>query len=362
MALLTRDRPRPPTRTRERAAVAPGSLGYWLGRYLEWLRVHNYSERSAETREYGVGLFIAWCNERGVHRPEEVSRPILERYKKHLFYYRTAKGKPLGFPTQHARLSPLRTFFSWLTEQNVLLYNPASDLKLPKRDKRLPRHILTASEAEAVLAVPDVTEPFGLRDRAMLETFYSTGVRRGELIGLSVFDLDRERQTLIIRHGKSRRDRIVPVGERALLWIAKYLDEVRPALVVEPDQGTLFITRYGEAISRNHLSQLVRAYVRDSGVGKRGSCHLFRHTVATLMLENGADVRFIQQLLGHADLTSTQVYTHVSIRQLQRVHALTHPASRLRGGTRPAIVEGAESAPSAADVLARLDEEAEEER
>ena len=124
MARLTRDKPHFPSRARERGAVTPGSLGYWLRQYLQWLRVHNYSERSAETRDYGVGLFIAWCNERGVHRAEEVSRPILERYKKHLFYYRTAKGKPLSFPTQHARLSPLRTFFSWLTTENVLLYTP----------------------------------------------------------------------------------------------------------------------------------------------------------------------------------------------------------------------------------------------
>lgn len=360
MARLTRDKPRMPSRARERGAVEPGSIGYWLRQYLTWLAVNNYSPRSVEARESGVGFFVQWCKERGVARPEEVSRPILERYKKHLFYYRTPKGKPLSFPTQHMRLSPLRTFFRWLTQENVLLYNPASDLRLPKYDKRLPRQILTAAEVEAVLTVPDVKDPFGLRDRAILETLYSTGIRRGELVGLTVWDLDRERATLIIRNTKSRRDRVVPIGERALMWVTKYLDEVRPQLVVEPDQGTLFISRYGEAMHRNYLSRQVRLYVKESGVGKSGSCHMFRHSCATLMLEGGCDVRFIQQLLGHADASATAIYTHVSIRQLQRVHALTHPASSLKHEAKP--VERAEDVPTAADVLARLDDEADEER
>ena len=134
----------------------------------------------------------------------------------------------------------------------------------------------------------------------MLETLYSTGMRRMELLGLSVWDLDAERGTVLIRLGKGRKDRMVPIGERALSWIARYLDTVRPELVVPPDDGTLFLSSLGEALSPDHVTHLVRRYVAGAELGKQGACHLFRHTVATLDAGSGADIRFIQELLGHA--------------------------------------------------------------
>jgi len=161
----------------------------------------------------------------------------------------------------------------------------------------------------------------------MLEVLYSTGVRRSELAHLSVFDLDAERATLLVRQGKGRKDRMVPIGERALAWVGRYLAEVRPGLVVPPDDGTLFLTADGTGLSPVYLGQVARRYVERSGVAKTGSCHIFRHTMATLMLEGGADVRYVQAMLGHAELSSTQVYTHVSIRALQAVHNATHPGA-----------------------------------
>lgn len=207
-------------------------------------------------------------------------------------------------------------------------------MELPRREKRLPRQVLTASEAEAVLNQVDVFDPLGLRDRAILETLYSTGMRRMELIGLKVYDLDMERGTVMIRQGKGRKDRMVPIGERAVLWIRKYLADVRPSFATEPDNGTLFFTNYGESIKPNRLSDIVAHYVGEANIGKRGSCHLFRHTMATLMLEHGADIRFIQQMLGHADLSTTQIYTQVSIRKLKEIHAKTHPSARLKRKTK----------------------------
>src|SRR5690606_28602310 len=132
------------------------------------------------------------------------------------------------------------------------------------------------------------------RDRAILETLYSTGMRRRELIGLSLFDLDRERGTVMIRQGKGKKDRMIPIGERAVELIDRYQHEVRPALVVGRMNATLFLTNTGEAFTPNRLTQLVRGYVRAADLGKSGSCHLFRHTMATLMLENGADIRYAQ--------------------------------------------------------------------
>jgi integrase/recombinase XerD len=286
----------------------PQSMAARVPEFLEWCTVRGYAERTQRNNRFALGYLVTWCEERGVTRPHEATRPVLERYQRFLYHYRSADGRPLSFRSQSARLVPVRAFFKWLARQNYILYNSAAELELPRPEKRLPRHILTALEAERVLAQPDIATPLGLRDRAILETFYSTGIRRGELIGLSLFDLDHERGTLMVRRGKNRKDRVVPIGERALAWVEKYVGEVRPSLVMEPDAGVLFLSVSGEALSGNHLSQAVHGYVEAAGVDKHGSCHLWRHTAATLMLEGGADIRYIQAMLGHAALSTTEIY------------------------------------------------------
>jgi integrase/recombinase XerD len=298
--------------------------------YLEALAVKNFSERTVVIRRVSIGYFIEWAEQRGVVRPGEVTRPILERYQRWLFYHRKQNGEPLSVRTQCSRLGALRAWFKWLAKQNHILYNPAGELEMPRLEFRLPRAVLTASEAEQVIAMTNVDDQLGLRDRAILETLYSTGMRRMELVNLSVYDLDVERGTVLIRQGKGKKDRIIPIGDRALAWINRYLHEVRPGLLVGDGGGdVLFLTNLGEAFHPIHMTKLVRDYVSAAHVGKKGSCHLFRHTMATLMLEGGADIRFIQAMLGHAKLDTTQVYTQVSIRKLKEIHTATHPA-RLR--------------------------------
>jgi integrase/recombinase XerD len=317
--------------------------------FLRHMAEKHYSPDTCRMCQVCLGWFITWCEERGLTQPTEVTRPIVERYQRHLFHYRKANGQPLTPNTQYTRLMPVRMWFRWLVRTNRMLYNPTADLEMPRTGRRLPRNIPSAAEMEQVLNVPDVRTPWGLRDRALLETLYSTGMRRMELVGLHVLDVDWERGTVMIRDGKGRRDRMVPIGDRALAWTAKYRDDVRPQWVLGGDAGVLFLTQEGEAFSRDGLSNLVADYVKRSGIGKRGSCHLFRHAMATQMLENGADVRFIQEILGHANLQTTQVYTQVSIRALKAVHTAKHPA-RL------------ERMPSTeAGLLASLDAEAESE-
>jgi integrase/recombinase XerD len=296
--------------------------------FLESMAVRGYSEKTIENRRYNLTYLVLWLGERGVSRPGEVTKPMLDRYQRAVFHHRKPDGQPLSFRSQVQRLTPVRALFKWLARENRILYNPASELELPKAERRLPRAILSQAEAEQVLAVPDLADPLGLRDRAMLELFYATGVRRSELAGLRVFDLDTERLTLAVRQGKGRKDRMIPTGERAAVWIARYLADVRPRLAVEPDDGILFLTVDGTVFSPDRLTGLVADYVKRSGVGKPGACHLFRHTMATLMLEGGADIRFIQQMLGHADISTTQIYTQVSLRQLRAIHAATHPAAQ----------------------------------
>lgn len=335
----------------------PESLYRYLQRFLAWQREKNYSEKTIEGREVYLRYFIAWCDERGLARPNEITKPVIERYQRYLFLHRKKNGEPLSTRSQHTRITPVRAFFKWLTRQNHILYNPASDLELPRLEKRLPKHILTVAEVEAILRQPDIGTTTGLRDRALLEVFYSTGIRRMEAINVRVFDIDAERGTLMVRQGKGKKDRMLPIGERALRWVEKYRDEARSELATNADDGTLFLTHLSEAFTPNRMTQLVRDYVDAARINKRGSCHLFRHTMATLMLENGADVRFIQAMLGHVSLETTQIYTQVSIRKLKDIHTATHPAKMAHAKKAEAVPE----TDTDADALwAVLDGEAEE--
>lgn len=298
--------------------------------YLEWGRVHNYSELTIDHQLRYLNAFIKWSADRGIAKPADVTKPILERYQRWLFQYRKTNGDPLSFSTQKCYLVPLRSWFKWLAKHNHIRFNPASELELPKQGQTLPKNILTAGEAELVLGQPDRNDPLGLRDRAILETFYSTGMRRKELIGLKPQDLDRERGTVMVRQGKGKKDRVIPIGERALDWIGRYERDARPKLLVSGNPtDLLFLTHFGEAFTSDRLSQMVKGYIVQAETGKAGSCHVFRHTMATLMLENGCDIRFIQVILGHANLKTTEIYTQVSIRKLVEAHRATHPAKLL---------------------------------
>lgn len=307
----------------------PESLASYMVRWLTHLAVKNYADATLVDRRIALSTFILWCAERGIEQPRDVTKPMLERYQRHLFYHRKTNGAPLTFRTQAQRLVPIRAFFKWLSRENLILANPAADLELPRGEKRLPAATLTAEEADAVLAMPDVGDTLGLRDRAMMETLYATAIRRMELIRLKVWDVDWARSSLMIRLGKGAKDRIVPLGARAKVWLEAYRDEARPELVAGRDDGTLFLNRDGKPFEAKRLSEKVRGYVAAAGVAKAGSCHLMRHTAATLMLEGGADIRFIQALLGHESLETTQIYTKVSIAKLAEIHAATHPGAKL---------------------------------
>jgi integrase/recombinase XerD len=146
-----------------------------------------------------------------------------------------------------------------------------------------------------------------------------------------MLDVDFHRGTLMVREGKGRRQRVIPIGDRALGWIGRYLEEVRPGLVVAPDPGQLFLTHHGGAFEKSSLTEMVRVLVKEAGIGKQGSVHLIRHTMATLMLEGGADVRYVQAMLGHSRLETTALYTQVAVRKLKEVHTRSHPARSGRG-------------------------------
>jgi integrase/recombinase XerD len=305
------------------------ALGLWRDRYLEQLGARNYSESTIEGRRDAIKVFLNWGMERDLKQASQITRPILEAYQRWLWKYTQSNGKRLGWSTQRSRISTLKDWFKWMTKQNVLMHNPASEVDLPRKEKRLPETALTLAEVEALLGVPNVADPLGVRDRAMLELFYSTGLRRTELCRLELPDFHATRKTLHVRRGKGKKDRMVPVGERAVLWLERYVVEVRPRLYLDTRTQAIFLTGYGGPFNPDVVSRMVSSMMERAGLSGKGSCHLLRHSCATHMLEGGADIRYIQQLLGHEKLETTAIYTEVNIRQLQEVHARCHPSGRL---------------------------------
>lgn len=302
------------------------ALASCLREFLAWSAAHSISGATLKQRTRAIRRFILWAEERGIARASDVTLPILERYQQHLYVYRKSTGEPLAFASQYAELIPIRAFFKWLVRARLILYNPAADLVLPKVTPNLGRYVLSVADVEAILNATDVTTLLGVRDRAMLELLYSSGVRRSELLHLRIYDVDTRRGSVFVKAGKGAKDRLVPLGERACAWVDKYLADVRPELVTGNGEETLFLTQHGDRFDDYTIGELVKRYIARAGIAVKGACHLFRHACATHMLENGADTRYIQAMLGHASLESTQIYTQVALTKLKAVHAATHPA------------------------------------
>jgi integrase/recombinase XerD len=306
----------------------PAHLIHHARPYLHHLASRNYSPATIERREQAFKRFFGWTLERGIARADEITMPVLEAYQAWLWRYRKPDGKTMGVNTQRGELLIVQAYFRWLVRQRVILSNPASDIELPRQESRLPPDALTLRQVDALLSIPDTSDPLGIRDRAILETLYSTAIRRAELTKLRLEDLNPERATLRV-FGKGNKERVVPVGQKALHWLDRYLEEVRPRLLIRADVRALFLTGFGEGFPAQGLGQHVSALLRRADIPK-GGAHILRHTCATHLLEGGADQRYIQQLLGHASADTTALYAQVSIIQLQQVHARCHPAERPR--------------------------------
>ena len=317
-------------RKRLEATAAADGLAAWMRRHLQALETLRASAETQRARRGALALFLEWCGERELHTPHEITKPILERYQRHLFQQRKPNGQPLSIKGQVLLIDHVRAWFRWLVKHNYLPSNPASELDRPRIPRRILPEVLELHEVEAVLSQPDVEDAQGLRDRALIELLYSTGLRRAEAARLSVYDIEALRGVVRVRHGKGRKDRVVPIGERAIAWVQRYIDTARLDLMTDVHEQTLFLNRFGQRFCVAGIGQLVKRYLKAAGITKPGSCHLFRHAMATQMLENGADVRYIQEMLGHAHLDTTQIYTHVSIGKLQAVHAATHPTAKLQ--------------------------------
>ena len=244
-----------------------------------------------------------------------LGKGLLEAKEDDLFrFFASQKGRA---SSAARRVSSLKRFYQYCVRERRLCADPTLKLDPPKRAPRFPR-TLSESDVEALLGAPDVATPLGLRDRAMLETLYATGLRVSELVALKVFEVDLN-ANVVRTMGKGSKQRLVPLGEVAAEWIAKYLAGRESA------SETLFVTARGTGMTRQAFWHLIRRYGARAIPGKRLSPHVLRHAFATHLINHGADLRVVQMLLGHADISTTQIYTHVARERLKQLHAKHHP-------------------------------------
>ena len=297
-------------------------------KYLEHLKAKGYAARTVEAIEAHLRFFFEYLDRETKTRDlAELAQEDLAAYQNWLYFCEGSRGKksvPLSVATQLMRLSALMGFFKYLFKQGVIFSDPAASLEQPKRRKTLPRGILTGKQVLALMGAPGTETPLGLRDRAILELLYATGMRNEELRSLKISDVDREMGQIRVT-GKGMKDRVVPAGRIAMNWLALYLEKARPALANGTDRGLLFITKNGRKIIGLNLIDLVRKYAKKAGLPDTITPHALRHTCATHLLQAGADIRVIQVLLGHSSLSTTEIYTHVDITDLKKVHRACHP-------------------------------------
>ena len=288
-----------------------------------------FSPPSVKNYRCQLGFFLRWLDAKGL-AVEAVQAQDLVAYQSELLRSRSEEGKPLTIALQQHRIQAVKSFYRFLARRGYLLYDPAAGLELPRGEKRLPRTILSPAEAARLVDAARGPDPVRRRDRAILETLYSSGLRVGELVAVVPADVDTEARRLHVVRGKGRKDRVVPLTRAAANAIEIYLRLGRPDLAGRRGRARseLFLGNGGGRLSVDRVNKMVQAYARRARVKKHVTCHTLRHSVATHLLKGGADIRHIQALLGHGSLHSTERYTRVEISDLQAAIRRAHPRGR----------------------------------
>ena len=294
------------------------NIDHWIDRFLHHLAVEKgLSRNTLEAYARDLQGYVVFLAERKIFTLQDGSSEQIFAYFKFL------RGKGLSARSTARTLSALRGFYRFLLQDRVISQNPLRRVRTPKAVPRLPG-VLTTQEVEELLQQPDPARPLGNRDRAMLELLYAAGLRVSELVHLSVNDLNLE-VGYVRTKGKGDRERIVPIGQAARQTLKGYLEGPRRAWARRSSDATLFLGRGGRGITRQGFWKILRKHARAAGIAKRVTPHTLRHSFATHLLERGADLRSVQSMLGHADIATTQVYTHVSRDHLKRLHQKYHP-------------------------------------
>ncbi|BCD98847.1 tyrosine-type recombinase/integrase [Marinagarivorans cellulosilyticus] len=296
--------------------------------YLTYCESHAQSLTTILNKKRMLFYFASWCEQEQLTLLAQIGMVEFERYSLYLCRYRKAlDGEPLAHSTRRLRLTAVRECFRRLYCMGILPAHSLAKFELPRVPKSLPKAVFTLEDIEMIIdQVPEYGAK-GLRDKALLEVLFATGIRTAELARLNVVDVDMARKLLSVSKGKGKKDRVVPIAERTVLALENYLHLSRPRLLKFEATDALLVSNRGKPYRPEQMSRLVSQYIQRSGTLKLGSCRKFRHAAATLMLENGADIRVIQELLGHEDITTTQIYTRVSPDLLIKTYQATHPAA-----------------------------------
>lgn len=286
--------------------------------YLHYLKVERgLSENTINSYGIDLKLFLEYLRENEIPSFKQVNKEVIVNYMQ------SEKNNNKANSSILRSVSSLRKFFQYLAQEKIIEKDPMLLIDTPKKKQHLPQ-VLTKEEVEKLLRSSNTGQVLGLRDRAMLELMYATGLRISEIINLKLEDLHLTMGTLQTL-GKGHKERIVPVGDEAIKWVNRYLEEARPKLLKQKRSNYLFLNFHGNNLTRQGVWKNLKAEVRKAGIQKNITPHTLRHSFATHILENGADLRIVQELLGHADISTTQIYTHLSNKQLADIYNRAHP-------------------------------------
>ncbi len=290
---------------------------------LSHLRLKQYSPATLDNYSDQLKRFGEWLEVKAIDDLRQLTRQAIRDYQAHV------KQESIGRETQALRIRAVKRLFNHLVDQVVILLDPTEGIQEVSRKQKLPRPVLTQTEVQKLLGAPNLSLPQGIRDRALIEVLYATGIRVGELERVSIQHVDLHTQSLQVRHAKGGRPRTVPLGKTATKWLKEYLTQVRPRLARRrPFERRLFLVRGGKPLVQTQIRCLLRQYRQAARIKKRVTPHRLRHTCATHLLQQGADIHAIQQLLGHISLSSTAAYTRVAPRELKATHQQYHPHER----------------------------------
>jgi len=291
-----------------------------LDSFLTYLAVEKgLSENTLESYGRDIRKFLSFVDKKGVTAAEGI------KYNDILDFLSDCKEKGYSATSTVRSIVSIKQFFKYLLLEKVIEENPTAHIRTPRMKKSIPG-VITLEEVERILAAPDESTPEGLRDAAMLEILYATGIRVSELIGIKLNDVNFELGFVIV-YGKGSKERIVPIGDKAKEKLIEYLRDSRPALLKSRDAKALFVTRLGKGMTRQGFWKIIKNNALKAGIAKKISPHTLRHSFATHLLERGADLRTIQIMLGHSDISTTQIYTHVESERLKEIHKKYHPRS-----------------------------------
>ncbi len=292
-----------------------------LAAYTNYLKVKHYSPATIVHYTQHLKDLFAYLDKNGIAGIARVTDDMLTTYLAGLI------GSDYATATVALKLRAAKRFFTWLEATNRILINPAEYLKEPKKETRLPRAVLTEAEARKLLNQPNLSTMTGIRDRTILEVLYSTGIRLEELVHLTIYDIDLQGGHVRINKGKGAKDRVVPLGRHAARLLKEYISRIRPR---SARNRSLFLNRSGEPLSKQMVRIMIRNHAKDAGIAKKVTPHTFRHTFATTLVRNGADIVAVSKMLGHARLSNTQIYSRVAGMEVKKTHAASHPREKDR--------------------------------